>query len=248
MTGASLFRCLVFHAERLEHDTVWVETQRLLGRLARVGARSTLFVHPFSAIERGIDLAPRLKTLIDDGHEIGQHTHFYAPRDPDPDAKPVTDLEPSNVRRCLTRDLAYLQDAGVSPVGFSSGGWVSLPEISGWLEEHGFLYDTTRRSFELKYTNEPAAAGGGARRAGILGTVVNLPTTASVRTGLESALLRRKGSLEAPGFRYELAYVHDYDLLSRRRRGAVEALMLAWRSGPWRSAEELARYVRNGAP
>jgi hypothetical protein len=239
---------MVLHAERLEHDAVWAATRRFLRRLTAVGARATLFVHPFSAIERGIDLAPRLRELVEGGHEIGQHTHFYASRAPDPETKPVSDLDPSNVRRCLARDLEYLVATGMRPAGFTAGGWASLPEVAEWLGERGFLYDSTERSFELRYASPPAVAGGGATGARMRGAVVSLPTTASVRDGLVSAVFRTRRSLDAPGFRYDLAYLHDYDLLSPRRRDAASALVFAWRSGSWRSACELARYVRDGGP
>lgn len=83
----------------------------------------TLFVHPSSAIVAGADLAPRISGLMDRGHEIAQHTHFYEWREgvQPPPGKPASDLSVENVRRCLERDRSYLRAAGAEPVGFTSG-------------------------------------------------------------------------------------------------------------------------------
>jgi hypothetical protein len=246
MTARERFHCVVLHAERLERDAVWRATRRFLRWVAAAGGRATVFVHPLSAIEARTDLGPRLREIADGGHEIGQHTHFYAPREPGSDA-PTTDLSPSVVRGCLERDLAYLRAAGFPPRGFTSGGWAIVPDVSEWLRSNAFDYDSSYRSFDLTYANAAAAPGGGSTAAVARDGIVRLPTTASVRVAIEAVLYRRDESLRAPGFRYDLAYTHDYDLVVARRQIAAHALVRAWRSGPWRTAGELAELVQRGA-
>ena len=114
--------CLTLHAERMEVDRVWINIDRLLRNLERAGGRATVFVHPFSAIEAGVDLGPRIQNLLGRGHEIAQHTHYYAPRAPGATTKPVDRMDPENVVRCLDRDLRYLREAGVDSRGYVAGG------------------------------------------------------------------------------------------------------------------------------
>ena len=154
-------RAFVLHAERLHVAPVWRRTSALLSRLERYEARATLFVHPYEAIEAGVDIGPRIRELLARGHEIAQHTHFYEERDSGTSGKPRTDLDPRNIGRCLDRDLANLRAMGADPNGFTSGGWAVQPTVETWLADNGFGYDCSFRSFELGYENPAADAGGG---------------------------------------------------------------------------------------
>ena len=106
------FRCLTMHAERLEVDRVWSHDRRPAAPARASGWPSHLFVHPFSAIEAGADLGPKLRSLVERGHEIGQHTHYYAPRPAGSTAKPASLVDPTTSIRCLNRDLDYLRERG----------------------------------------------------------------------------------------------------------------------------------------
>jgi peptidoglycan/xylan/chitin deacetylase (PgdA/CDA1 family) len=227
-------RCVSLHAERLERDDVWRRTDAFLRRLERRGGRATVFVHPRSAIATGLELRPRIGALLDRGHEVGQHTHFYA--DEGVTGKSQTDLSPENVRRALDRDHRYLTDAGADPRGFVAGAWAIVDEVTPWLREHGFIYDASVRAFPLSYESGAAARGDGRTVAEIEHGIVRLPTTSPVsRAARGRAPRARVGDTE-----YELLYFHDYDLRRGRTRLAAAALFLTSRRARWMTAEELA--------
>ena len=236
------YRCLTMHAERLERERVWSHTDDLLRRLEHHGGRATLFVHPFSAIEAGSDLGPKIRSLIERGHEIAQHTHYYAPRrvrPADPTAKPVGSVDGANVVRCLDRDLAYLREAGADPRGFVAGGWVITTAAIDWLHANGFAYDSSFRSFALAYRNPGAVPGDGWTRPSADEGVVRLPTT----TPITRWFRRSTKPLPIGVGKYDLAYIHDYDLLRLSRRATARTLVARWRSGPWKTAAEIAELV-----
>jgi peptidoglycan/xylan/chitin deacetylase (PgdA/CDA1 family) len=228
------FRCLTLHAEHLEVDGVWNHTSRLLRSLENAGGRATLFVHPFWAIRAGKDLEPRIRELLDRGHEIGQHTHFYEPDGAS--EKPAGLFTDENVRRCLERDLEYLRAIGADPRGFVAGGWAIHPEAMRWLDERDFAYDCTVRSFALKYENAWAAPGEGWTAPKRDGGLLRFPTTGTIA----GAVLGRARTVDAGSVRYVLAYVHDYDLQRLAHRTVARALVARWRGGPWATAAELA--------
>ena len=238
---SAILRCFTLHAERLERDDVWRRTAGLLSAIERHGGRATLFVHPLTAIEAGADLGPQIREILSRGHEVGQHTHFYAPRDggADPDVNPVTVLSDDNVRRCLDRDLAYLREAGADPRGFVAGAWAINDEALRWLRERRFAYDASVRSFALGYDNPDAAAGDGWTAPILEDGLLRLPTTATVTgvaRGGETPLVTDGGS-------YEMTYVNDYDLIQPTRRVAAALVVGRWRPGPWTTAGDLARRI-----
>jgi peptidoglycan/xylan/chitin deacetylase (PgdA/CDA1 family) len=238
---SDILRCFTLHAERLERDDVWRRTAALLSAIERHGGRATLFIHPFTAIEAGFDLAPRVRDLLSRGHEVAQHTHFYAPRgsDADADAKPASLFTDDNVRRCLDRDLACLRDAGADPRGFVAGGWAIQEEAMRWLRAHGFVYDASVRSFPLSYANADAAAGEGWTAPRLQNGLLRLPTTSPV----SGVAKRRATPVSLRGFAYDMAYVHDYDLLRTMPRLAASTVIRRWGAGPWTTTIELARRI-----
>ena len=235
-------RVFSFHAERLEREEVWRRTSDLLEAVELRGGHATLFVHPFTAIEAEADLGPRLRELMERGHELGQHTHFYAPRTSDDEGKLPTLLSAENVRRCLDRDLRYLRDAGAEPRGFVAGGWAIHDEVLRWLRECGFLYDASVRSFALNYEHPDAVEGDGWTGPLVQDGLLRLPTTSPLTRIAKS----RGRPLEADGLSYELGYIHDYDLVSFAQRMAAGAALRRWGdAGPLVTASELAGRISN---
>jgi len=219
---------LSVHAERLHEDAVWDRTSTWLRAVERRGGRATLFVSPLRAVAGRFDLAARLHDLARRGHEIAQHTHYYAPA-PEaagPAFEKRTVLDPENVVRCLAADHAALEAAGMRPRGFVSGGWAIDPAIASWLHAAGFAYDASRRSFRLAYRS-PAAEGGGGCGTAVLRAdgLVELPTTAPLARALHAAVVRRTGRAGFAAMRYDLVYLHDYDLLDGGRRLTAHALV-----------------------
>ena len=94
---------LVFHAERLHDDPVWGRVLPIATALAESGIRLTFFVFPYRAEAVGADLTPRVRELRELGHEIAQHTHFYAGKSFLTEQK-SDDLSDANVVACLERD------------------------------------------------------------------------------------------------------------------------------------------------
>jgi hypothetical protein len=236
-----------FHAERLEQDLVWERTRRVLDHLEAREGRGTLFVHPLSAIEQGVDISARVGELLDRGHEVGQHTHFYGERPAGDSGKPPSDLSPGNIRRCLDRDLAFLQRAGAEPRGFTSGGWAIVPEVARWLEERRFVYDCSYRSFDLRYVSGPAVAGA-SRRPERVGGLLRLPTTIPLRDAFIGIVTRQRLPLSIDDISYEIVYTHDYDLAAGLRSRASRAVISSWsrRPGRWVTAASLAERIGDG--
>jgi predicted deacetylase len=238
-----VLRCFTFHAERLERPDVWDRTRRVLDVLDGKRIRATLFVHPFSALQSGADLAPAIAELLQRGHEVAQHTHFYA-EPKDPNTKPESDLSPANVRRRLDQDLADLRRCGADPKGFVPGGWAMSPDALAWLGENDFRYDAGVRNFPLRYTSPPAEAGEGwshpKREAN---GVLRMPTTAPVT----HAALGGANPAGTDDLRFDVVYLHDYDLLALRARAAVRVLLARWGSKGWTTAGNLAARIGDGA-
>jgi hypothetical protein len=237
----SALSCLVFHAERLERDEVWGRTDALLRSLEDKGIHCTLFVHPYSAIRSGVDIGRRIQQILGRGHEIGQHTHYYSP--PTGSGKPESDLSPQSVCTRLEQDREYLAHSGAEPRGFTAGAWVEHPAAATWLNEAGFTYDCTGRTFGLRSSApnvDPKPRWSGPKvRDGLVG----LPTTASVAQAVRELPGRRSPSVELdPRTRYELIYVHDYDLLRWSVRTGARAVVQS-RTSSWCTAAELAATV-----
>ena len=234
-----IVRAISLHAERLERNDVWSRTDAFLRRLERAGGRATLFVHPRSAIAAGVELGPRIRALLDRGHEIGQHTHFYS--EGRGSVKPRSDFSPKNVRRCLDRDYRYLSDAGADPRGFVAGAWAIVDDVTPWLRDHGFIYDASVRAFPLAYRAGAAARGDGWSEAETADRIVRLPTTAPVSRAARGRVPRAR----VRETDYELLYLHDYDLLRLSRNVAALVMLARTRHARWRTAAELAALTSN---
>lgn len=213
------FLCPVLHAERLHIDDVWQAVCSLLTAVERRHGRMTLFVSPFWPMVADIDIAGRLTEIAGRGHEIAQHTHFYAwDGVPGSEYRKRTDMSPDNVLGCLGRDYFSLCESGFRPVGFTSGGWEAHAVIPGWLSDNGFTYDCSTRTYQAPAG--PVSPPGS--------PVLDVATTHSLRLAL---LDLRDGRLSgrpisAHGRPYALCYTHDYDLLRPGRLAAMKAVVL----------------------
>jgi hypothetical protein len=191
---------LAFHAEQLHRPEVWSRVETIALRVSRLGSAATFFAYPYRAERQGADISERLRFLAGWGHEIGQHTHFYAPGGIDPDSK-QDDLSEANVERCLERDFAAIERAGIRPRGFSAGGWKFNDAVQAALIRLGFAYDCSLRGRVPAVRNEP---------------LLRIPTTHSFRE-----LLLLRGAVS-----YRVAYLHDYDLLDDRKYLLLRAFLL----------------------
>jgi Polysaccharide deacetylase len=204
---------LAFHAEKLHDEGVWHRVERVARWMAKKGMRATFFVYPFRAQVAGCDITDRVQTLAALGHEIGQHTHFYAGAKIDKPEK-TNDLSDANIIHCLHRDFETLQGMGLPPRGFTAGAWIVNETVWDTLVKLGFSYDCSaqfpkpreaitspyhcwRRSPQF-YTN-------------VHGRILCLPTTCSLGEWFKWRRNLRSAALNP----YQLIYLHDYDLLSR---------------------------------
>jgi len=234
--------CLTVHAERLERDDVWRSVAKALDALERHDVRATFFVHPFQAIRADIDIGERIRELAARGHEIGQHTHFYATYDDgDGRVRKETRADAATVERCGDRDLAYLVAAGTKPAGFVSGGWAMSPDVMAWLEARGFGYDCSFRTYVPATVPHTTDVVSGPRR---IGSVVEIPTTSTLRDEVRRFRLARSASVG--DVRYHLSYLHDDDLLARLKHLAATRLR-RWSLGGVRhvTAGEVAEWARD---
>jgi len=252
MPEAETFRCLTFHAECLETDAVWNLVKRLLGKLGQRGARATLFVNPLGAIRSGANLGERLSWLTDQGHEVAQHSHYYQAEGHAQEGerrKLPTALTPENIRRCLSRDYDYLAGAGFKPLGFVSGAWAIDETIFQWLSMMEFSYDCSYRTYTLPYENPAAKAGDNCTHVHWRSNLLEVPTTGGIAQMLKARATGNEGLL-VNGGAYHLYYLHDSDLVSLAKRGALFLIETVLASGETRvvTVSQLAEHLKPRVP
>jgi hypothetical protein len=223
-TGASKRPiALVFHAEKLHADHVWREVEKVAHRLAARDVRATFFVYSFPAAVAAVDITARLRWLGSLGHEIAQHTHFYAGRKIRKNEK-VDDLSDANVVHCLQRDFEALRQSGFSPKGFTAGSWYVNDMVLSTLIGLGFDYDCSTQLL----TPRAAMCSPHQRRLdapqffrNTSGQLLCLPTTCSLGQWFKSAarLVREQHAA------YQLIYLHDYDLLNLVERSMLHCFL-----------------------
>ena len=199
---------LNFHTEELHDDRVWRRLYGLAHWMARKGVQVTFFVYPFRAQVAHRDISERVQTLAELGHEIGQHTHFYAGVKIGKPGK-ENDLSDTNMVYCLQRDFKTLCEMGIQPEGFTTGAWVINETVLKTLVELGFAYDCSARFPKGKRVT-PLPNHRWLRSMEIYqGTLLCLPTTCSLgewfKGGYKVTICE-----EIP---HHLVYLHDYDLL-----------------------------------
>lgn len=208
-----MIRALAFHTESLHDDRVWKRLLIILAIMRRLGSRATFFIYPFRAVVAGREISVRVRTLaVDYEQEVGQHTHFYAGRSLEKPDK-SSDLSPENIRSCIERDFKWLCRIS-QPRGFTAGGWIVTEAVFESLVDLGFNYDCSARVPSLRKGVEtgPNLWLAEAQKRLIQNRpLILVPTTHTLRTSLLT-----KRNLTTPlkaGHRYQLSYLHDYDLL-----------------------------------
>lgn len=207
---------LAFHAEKLHDDAVWTRVERVSSLMARKAIKATFFVYPFRAQVAGKDVADRVRFLSAAGHEIAQHTHFYDGIRIDKPNK-SNDLSATNIARCLYRDFETLEKAGVSPKGFTAGAWLVNEVVLDTLVALGFSYDCSAQLPKRQGSPQPPYArwlSSPQLYTKKDGAILCLPTTCSLGEWFKSGRRLTAGGT----VRYQLIYLHDYDLLALRNR------------------------------
>jgi hypothetical protein len=209
-------QALCLHTEALHDDRVWRRVQLALDALDQRQTKITFLIYPFRAVAAGCDVRERVRELIDRGHEIGQHTHFYVG---DVTERPHkrTDLSDRNVRACIKRDYLWLKNCGAEPKGFCGGNFMMTDAAFEALTQLGFVYDCSarlpweRKNFEMPHPWLERAEVRTFRQQ----PLVLLPTTEylTLPQFLDPRRRNRTASLSQNGTSYQLIMNHDSDLL-----------------------------------
>jgi len=223
------------HVERPLDDECWRLFSALQERRPG-GFRIAAFMRP-PAPEAGEDEGRWLERA----HEavqrgpFGHHTHFVSPSHARPPAP-----GPEHAER-VQREAAWLRGQGLTPTLFCGGGWYMDAGLAEAVAGLGYA-DCTATAFTPSYLEpdaprlslaEPArlVLPGGAR-------LLELPSTHSLGAAARSA-----------GGDVVHVYFHDADLLSARRRWALEVVLrLLGRRRRVSDLDELARIAADNAP
>jgi hypothetical protein len=227
---------LAFHAEALHEERVWKKVKRVAGWMAEHDMKATFFVYPFPAAVAGKSISERVQWLGSLGHEIAQHTHFYAGMKIAKHEK-RDDLSKANVFHCLRRDFETLKEFGFPPKGFTAGSWFVNDALLDGLVELGFVYDCSARFPRPKTLHrDPNNRWLSAPQyySSTHGQLLCLPTTCSLGEWFKWG---QKASRESGQF-YQIIYLHDYDLLSLKRNLLLFCFM---RMIKWAALEQSAR-------
>jgi len=241
--GATRFtRILAVHAEKLHDVCVWKRVKRIARWMGRKGMKATFFVYPFRAQVASGDITDRVQMLAALGHEIGQHTHFYAGAKIDKPEKD-NDLSEANIVHCLRRDFVTLEQIGFPPKGFTAGAWLVNGMVLDTLVELGFAYDCSARfpnargmvnSPYHRWLRSPQLYANAQDR------LLCLPTVCSLGEWFKwGRQVSADGSVP-----YQLTYLHDYDLLSLRNYLLLWVFLNFTREQCFVSAEMLADRIR----
>jgi len=166
---------------------------------------------------------------------FGHHTHFVSPSHARPSAP-----GPEHAER-VRREAGWLREQGLTPTLFCGGGWYMDADVAETLAELGYA-DCTATAFVPSYLAPDAprlSLTVPSRLVMPVGsTLLELPSTHSLGAAARSA-----------GGDVVHVYFHDTDLLSRRRRWLVEAVLrLLGRRRRVLDLDELAQAVADTAP
>jgi peptidoglycan/xylan/chitin deacetylase (PgdA/CDA1 family) len=230
---------LTFHTERIYDERVWQRLQRVAKWMAAAGRKATFFVYPFRGQVLGRDMTDRVRMLAAMGHEIGQHTHFYAGTKVNKPDK-LNDLSDANITSCLYRDFETLQRMGFPPKGFTAGAWLVNGTVLNTLVELGFVYDCSAcfpKPREMVHSPYRQWLRSPQRYTNVQGDLLCLPTTCSLGEWFKWG---RKLELESK-VPYKLVYLHDYDLLLFRNNLLLWIFMYMTTSGNFQPANAISK-------
>jgi hypothetical protein len=235
---------LAFHAEKLHDDRTWKRVEVFARRMTRKKIEATFFVYPFRAHVAGKDITERVRMLAALGHEIGQHTHFYAGTKINKPEK-VDDLTDANIVHCLHRDFETLKQTGFSPRGFTAGAWLVNRTVRDALVSLGFDYDCSAQFPKPKGVDQsPDHSWLRSPRFHLSGRgrLLCLPTTCSLGEWFKwGRRVETEGRLP-----YQLIYLHDYDLLSFRNRLLLSCFLNIAGREAYRPLAGIARDCQTG--
>jgi hypothetical protein len=216
VSGDERYAVVSCHAERPLDDRVWVAFERLLRRRPGGFVVTPMLRPPDAAAgedeERWLERARIAASLA----PLGHHTHWGGPTQ----ARPVGDADAAAI---VEREARWLRDRGLEPRFFCGGGWYMDEPLAETLASFGYV-DCTATTFRQSYLAD------GAPRLGLEAPArLRLPSGASL---LELPATHSLGML-VRGFAGLPAGVHlhfhDWELVDRRRTGALELLLRALR-------------------
>jgi hypothetical protein len=214
VTSGERYAVVSCHVERPLDDAVWSRFSALQERRPGGFPVAALLRPPDASA--GEDETRWLARACDASEHgpLGHHTHWTSPRH----ARPTGD---GTGERVLAEG-ARLRELGLAPTLFCGGGWYTDPEVVEACAELGYV-DCTPRASRPPYLPSGerwAALGTPARLVLPSGRrLLAIPTTHSLGD-LGRALVRRR-SLP----RIVHAYFHDTDLLDRKRRVTLAAIL-----------------------
>jgi hypothetical protein len=213
-TPAERYAVVSCHVERPLEDAVWARFSALQERRPGGFAVAALVRPPDAAAgEDETTWLERARAAAGRG-PLGHHTHWTAPDH----ARPTGDAAGDRVRT----EGVWLRERGLTPTIFCGGGWYTDADVAEACAELGYA-DCTPRAARPPYLapGEPWAFLPAPAHVRLPSTarLLALPTTHSLGD-LARALFRRRA---LPGIVH--AYFHDTDLVDRRRRALLGALL-----------------------
>ena len=213
-TGPERYAVVSCHVERLLDDEVWARYRRLLARRPGGFPVASLLRPPDPAFgedeQRWLERAREAARL----GPLGHHAHWTAPDH----ARPTAGDPVERVRS----EGAWLHERGLQPSLFCGGGWYTDREVAEACAALGYV-DCTPRAERPAYLDDGAPwAQLDAPRTLALPSgmqLATLPTTHSI-----GSLARALATAAGPEGLVHV-YFHDTDLLDRRRRLALEAVL-----------------------
>jgi len=237
-TSRERYAVVSCHVERPLDDAVWARFSALQEQRPGGFAIAALMRPPDLAY--GEDEAVWLGRAREAAARgpLGHHTHWTAPDH----ARPTSDGTGERVLAEGTR----LRELGLAPTLFCGGGWYTDAEIAEACATLGYV-DCTPRSSRPPYLppDERWASLGIPARVRLPSDrlLLAIPTTHSLGD-LARAFVRRTA---LPGVVH--AYFHDTDLLDRRRRVLLKAVLASLaRRARATDLDELARTIDPAAP
>jgi hypothetical protein len=214
VTSVERYAVVSCHVERPLDDAVWVRYRRLFEARPGGFGLASLVRPADAAAGEDDDLWLERAQVTSQLGPFGHHTHWTGPDHARPTGGGTAERVLAEGRR--------LREAGLAPTLFCGGGWYTDAGVAEACAELGYV-DCTPRASRPPYLGEGERWASLASPASIglpSGRILrSIPTTHSL--GDLARALRRRAPLPAVTH----VYFHDTDLLDRRRRMLVRALL-----------------------